>query len=164
VRSTDSGGVGGGEAGVSGVSVSVSMAGRRHSQCVCDRCDQPGRLGPSPLGRSERWERPLLEGLLGRVLGQPARARSAAVRHRAAQRYVPRQYPSSRVLYALATIYRGRGAYLTVNSVFINQAPWYIKQRVKTATELARHSSENTLSLSPRPTKTGKGIIRMDDT
>jgi hypothetical protein len=35
---------------------------------------------------------------------------------------------------------------------------------VKTVTELARHSSENTLSLSPRPTKTGKGIIRMDDT
>ena len=35
----------------------------------------------------------------------------------------------------------------------INQAPWYIKQRVKTVTELARHSSENTLSLSlsPRP-------------
>jgi hypothetical protein len=27
-----------------------------------------------------------------------------------------------------------------------NQAPWYIKQRVKTVTELARHSSENTLS------------------
>ncbi len=27
----------------------------------------------------------------------------------------------------------------------INQAPWYIKQRVKTVTELARHSSENTL-------------------
>ena len=38
---------------------------------------------------------------------------------------------------------------LTINSVFINQAPWYIKkQRVKTVTELARHSSENTLSLS----------------
>jgi hypothetical protein len=55
--------------------------------------------------------------------------------------------------------------------VFINQAPWYeyieknqLKQRVKTVTELARHSSENTHSLSPRPTKTGKGIIRMDDT
>jgi hypothetical protein len=48
--------------------------------------------------------------------------------------------------------------------LWINQAPWYIKQRVKTVTELARHSSENTLSLSPRPTKTGKGIIRMDDT
>ena len=30
---------------------------------------------------------------------------------------------------------------LTINSVFINQAPWYIKQRVKTVTELARHSS-----------------------
>jgi hypothetical protein len=31
----------------------------------------------------------------------------------------------------------------------INQAPWYIeKQRVKTVTELARHSSENTHSLS----------------
>ena len=46
----------------------------------------------------------------------------------------------------------------------INQAKWYIKQRVKTVTELARLSSENTLPLSPRPTKTGKGIIRMDDT
>jgi hypothetical protein len=40
-----------------------------------------------------------------------------------------------------------------------------IQQTVKRVTELARHSSENTLSLSlsPRPTKTGKGIIRMDD-
>jgi hypothetical protein len=47
---------------------------------------------------------------------------------------------------------------------YINQAPWYIKQRVKTVTELARHSSENTLPLSPRPTKTGRGIIRVDDT
>jgi hypothetical protein len=47
----------------------------------------------------------------------------------------------------------------------INQAPWYIiKQRVKTVTELARHSSENTHSLSPGPTKTDKGIIQMDDT
>jgi hypothetical protein len=40
------------------------------------------------------------------------------------------------------------GPVTTNNSVFINQAPWYIKQRVKTVTELARHSSENTLSLS----------------
>eukprot|EP01046_Picozoa_sp_COSAG06_P034361 COSAG06_NODE_3594_length_5143_cov_2.285686_1_plen_65_part_00 len=30
----------------------------------------------------------------------------------------------------------------------INQAPWYIKQRVKTVAELARHSSENTLIYS----------------
>eukprot|EP01046_Picozoa_sp_COSAG06_P007984 COSAG06_NODE_398_length_16243_cov_3.649839_21_plen_84_part_01 len=64
-----------------------------------------------------------------------------------------------RPLAVRATAGRRGGWHLTINSVFINQAPWYIEQRVKTVTELARHSSENTLSLSPRPTKTGRGII-----
>jgi hypothetical protein len=71
--------------------------------------------------------------------------------------------PRRRVALSLSARKRGN-AMRTIISVFINQAPWYIKQRVKTVTELARHSSENTHSLSPRPTKTGKGIIRMDDT
>jgi hypothetical protein len=46
---------------------------------------------------------------------------------------------------------------MTYNTVRPTIVEWAV-------TELARHSSENTHSLSPRPTKTDKGIIRMDDT
>jgi hypothetical protein len=148
----------------------------------CQRCDEGGRR----RARCHHPSAPLASGGLEQRLGQLQEAAAATGSHETQLLRPPggrqrrcscagcgRAAAARAASHAAAVCVLSRPAMtendksitvLQVLQVLINQAPWYVKQRVKTVTELARHSSENTLSLPPRPTKTDKGIIRMDDT
>ena len=121
MRSTDSGGVGGGEAGVSGVylSVSVWLAGGTVSVCATVATSQGGWAPHRWAGVSAGNGRSSKACWAVSLASQPVRGAppSAIVRRSGST------YRASILEYIIRVGYYtcipGRGAYLTINSVFI---------------------------------------------